>query len=92
MGWMLKRFWDVVIVAALLALLGGAALMQAAMGTGGVALGQGLSGGVTFVKAITGGFQDAEAVSPQNLDELSKKVEDAAPPPAPAPEEKGADN
>ena len=62
MGWMVRRFWDVVLIAALLALMGGAALMQAAAGTGGNALGQGISGGFTFVKSIAGGFKDADAV------------------------------
>src|SRR3954452_21568145 len=62
MGWVVRRFWDVVLIAALLAILGGAALMQSAAGTGGNALGQGISGGFTFVKAIAGGFKDADAV------------------------------
>ena len=59
---MIRRFWDVVLIAALLALMGGAALMQSAAGTGGNALGQGISGGFSFVKAIAGGFKDADAV------------------------------
>jgi hypothetical protein len=62
MGWLIRRFWDVVLIAALLALMGGAALMQAAADTGGNALGQGISGGFTFVKAIASGFKDADAV------------------------------
>jgi hypothetical protein len=62
MGWLIRRFWDVVLIAALLAVLGGAALMQSAAGTGGNALGQGISGGFTFVKSIAGGFQDANKV------------------------------
>src|SRR5215212_4664226 len=62
MGWIVRRFWDVVLIAALLAVLGGAALMQSAAGTGGNALGQGISGGFTFVKSIAGGFRDANAV------------------------------
>jgi len=62
MGWVVRRFWDVVLIAALLALMGGAALMHSAADTGGNALGQGISGGFTFVKAIAGGFKDADAV------------------------------
>src|SRR4051795_2096392 len=62
MGWVVRRFWDVVLIAALLAILGGAALMQSAAGTGGNALGQGISGGFTFVKSIAGGFKDANTV------------------------------
>jgi hypothetical protein len=62
MGWLIRRFWDVVLIAALLALMGGAALMQSAAGTGGNALGQAISGGFTCVKAIAGGFKDADAV------------------------------
>jgi hypothetical protein len=62
MGWVFRRFWDVVLIAALLAVLGGAALMQSAAGTGGNALGQGISGGFTFVKSIAGGFRDANTV------------------------------
>jgi len=62
MGWVVRRFWDVVLVAALLALMGGAALMHSAADTGGNALGQGISGGFTFVKSIAGGFKDADAV------------------------------
>ena len=49
MGWVSRRFWDAVLIAALLALMGGAALMHSAAGTGGNALGQGISGGFTFV-------------------------------------------
>jgi hypothetical protein len=75
MGWVVRRFWDVVLIAALLALMGGAALMQAAAGTGGNALGQGISGGFTFVKAIAGGFKDADAVG-EALDRQADEKKD----------------
>jgi hypothetical protein len=42
-------FWEVVLIAPLMALMGGGALMQSASGTGGNALGQGISGAFTFV-------------------------------------------
>jgi hypothetical protein len=63
MGWLVRKFWDVVLICALIALLAGAAVMHQIAGTGGNALGQGASGGFTFLGAIGGGWRDAQAVS-----------------------------
>lgn len=61
MGWVFRSFWNLVIFCAVLALIGGAALMLAFASAAGPALGQGLFGGKVFVTGIASGYEDAQA-------------------------------
>jgi membrane protein involved in colicin uptake len=60
MGFLFRGFWNVVLFAAAVTVIGGYALTNAVMSTTGQAFGAGLKGGGTFLSAAGSGFKEAD--------------------------------
>lgn len=61
MGFLFRGFFQVVLLAMVVTIIGGYALANSLMSTGGAAFGAGLKGGGTFLSATGQGFRDAAA-------------------------------
>jgi hypothetical protein len=62
MGWAIRKFMDLAMLGALVAILAGGAVLYQLASNGGNALGQGLGGAFTFVSSMGGGWQDYQDV------------------------------